>query len=657
MREFFKCYKKTVYHCLFYAAAGCLALLLFSHPALSETGAKGSLFSHNEKEATTQAAPLTPEQALNRKQISDLQLSPNGNRIAFVVTDPVKGTKYNRNIWIYYVMARKLQRFTTSDADSHPRWSPHNKTLAFLSGRKENNQIYLIPPDGGEAEALTQCKTGVQSFEWSPDGSRIAFLSLDPKTEEQEKKLKEKDDEFLVLKDDRHTLTGEKLRISGRTWSTDGNHLIIAATNHPQPELFTDRIYSVAVSDGKMQEISRPKGPFSSLKVSPDGKTIAYIGCRTDGPQGIDLIIQPISGGKSLNLTGSSLDRSISSYIWLQDGSLMALATTGFTDTFYKVFKDGRVKKLSQYHVNPYRFFVKNEKVLAFIGQTAIQAPELWVSLQPGKAEKVTHFNAEWENIPLTQPEFIHYPSFDGKKIEAALLKPAGFKDGMRVPFVVVVHGGPTGRFSDGFQAWSQLLAARGYGVLLPNIRGSSGYGYEFMILNRYDWGGGDWKDVMAGVDYVIKEGIADPERLGIGGWSYGGYMAAWAVTQTDRFKVSVSGAPVIDLAVEYGTETPWINFYDDWFVGSPYEDMDQILAMSPMTHVKNVKTPTLILCGEEDANDPIAQCYQFHRGLRRYGVETDFVVYPREPHGPREEKHKLDVLNRMIAWFDKYLK
>ena len=206
-----------------------------------------------------------------------------------MVTNPVKGTKYNRNIWVYYIITRKLLRFTTSESDSHPRWSPHNKTLAFLSGRKENTQIYLIPLDGGEAEALTQCKTGIQSFEWSPDGSRIAFLSLDPKTEEQEKKLKEKDDEFLVLKDDRHprlrvidvktrkvhTLTGEKLRISGRTWSGDGNHLIIAATDHSQPELFTDRIYSVTVSDGKMQEISRPNGPFSGLKVSPDGKTIA----------------------------------------------------------------------------------------------------------------------------------------------------------------------------------------------------------------------------------------------------------------------------------------------------------------------------------------------------------------------------------------------
>jgi dipeptidyl aminopeptidase/acylaminoacyl peptidase len=223
------------------------------------------------------------------------------------------------------------------------------------------------------------------------------------------------------------------------------------------------------------------------------------------------------------------------------------------------------------------------------------------------------------------------------------------------MPMVVLVHGGPTGRWSDSFEPWGQLLAQRGYAVLYPNVRGSTGYGQAFVEANRADWGGGDFKDVMAGVDWAIARGIADANRLGIGGWSYGGYMAAWAVTQTPRFKAAVSGAPVIDMASEFGTENG--SAYDEWFYGTPYEKLDRFTKSSPMTYVSRVKTPMLLLQGEDDTTDPIGQSQQFYRGLKRYGVETDLIVYPREPHGLREEKHLLDRLNRIVAWFDKYLR
>ncbi len=219
---------------------------------------------------------------------------------------------------------------------------------------------------------------------------------------------------------------------------------------------------------------------------------------------------------------------------------------------------------------------------------------------------------------------------------------------------MILVHGGPTGRWSDNFEAWGQLLAARGYAVLYPNVRGSVGYGHRFVEMNRADWGGGDFKDVMAGADYLVARGIADPNRLGIGGWSYGGYMAAWAITQTARFKVAVSGAPVIDMASEFGTEGG--SAYDEWFYGTPYEKLEGFIKSSPMTFVKNVKTPTLLLQGEDDTTDPMGQSQQFYRGLKRYGVDAELVLYPREPHGLREEKHLLDRLNRIIAWYDKYL-
>jgi dipeptidyl aminopeptidase/acylaminoacyl peptidase len=278
------------------------------------------------------------------------------------------------------------------------------------------------------------------------------------------------------------------------------------------------------------------------------------------------------------------------------------------------------------------------------------------VAPAPGKAEKASGFNKGWDAIKLVRPEILRYASFDRTEIEAALLRPDGVPPGTRLPLIVLVHGGPTGAWTDRFDAWGQLLVRRGFAVLYPNIRGSTNYGHDFMVMNRRDWGGADFKDVLAGADRLIRLGIADPDRLGIGGWSYGGYISAWAVTQTTRFKASVSGAPMTDLAFEYGTEEAGINAYDTWFMGTPYENLPLFIERSPVTFVRRAKTPTLLLCGENDATDPVEQCAQFHRGLRRYGVATEFVVYPREGHGIREEKHAIDVLNRVVDWFVSYL-
>jgi dipeptidyl aminopeptidase/acylaminoacyl peptidase len=267
----------------------------------------------------------------------------------------------------------------------------------------------------------------------------------------------------------------------------------------------------------------------------------------------------------------------------------------------------------------------------------------------------MTRLNQREPGPALDRSEIIHYKSFDGTDIEALLLTPRDYAPGARVPFVVMVHGGPTGRWSDSFEPWGQLLASRGYAVLYPNVRGSTGYGNRFVEMNRGDWGGGDFKDVMAGVDAVIARGVADPAKLGIGGWSYGGYMAAWAVTQTNRFKAAVSGAPVIDLASEFGTENG--SAYDEWFYGLPYEKQEGFIKSSPITYAKNVRTPTLLLQGEADTTDPIGQSQQFYRALKRYEVDAQLVLYPREGHGLREEKHLLDRLNRVINWFDAHVK
>lgn len=615
---------------------------------------------------------LGPEQTLRRFAIADLQLSPDERFVAFVVTDPVKGTEQKRNIWLLNTETKGLVHFTTSEkSDSQPRWSPDGQTLAFVSTRGEHAQIYTVRIDGGEAVALTESKTGVQSFEWSPDGKRIAFTARVPTTDLQERKTKEKDDARVIDRDDKNSviylidissrnvrqLTDAKWRISSFTWLPHGDRLIVSANDAPLPEWNTNRIYSVGLGDGHMQELAAPAGPFGSIKISPDGKNIAFVGSRGDGPDPHDLMVMPVAGGQPINLTSASIDRPIDAFTWRRDGGFLALATTGFRRAFYSIAADGRAQTLPLGPIPPAGSFCAGAGVTAFTAQETTVAPEIWLARKGGTAERVSRFNKDWDAIPLAKLELVHYHSFDGKEIEAGLLKPAGYRAGTKVPTIVMVHGGPTGSWADSFDRWGQLLAARGYAILYPNIRGSVGYGHDFIVSNRYDWGGGDWKDVMAAADFAVSQGFADPERLGIGGWSYGGYMAAWAVTQTNRFKASVSGAPMTDLASEFGTESPGVNAGDTWALGTPYENQDLFIKRSPVTFVKNVKTPTLLLNGEEDTTDPIGQVQQFYRGLERYRVESELVVYPREGHGIREEKHQVDVLNRVIAWYEKYLK
>lgn len=615
---------------------------------------------------------LTPEQTLKIRRISELQLSPDGFQIAMTVTEPIRGTSQNSDIWIYNIERQRLIRFTTSEkSDNRPRWSPDGDTLAFLSSRSGETQIHLLSLEGGEAEALTDNKTSIRSFEWSPDGKQIVYMAAEPKTAEEEKKQKEKDDARVVdqhnkpsrlwiLDIDSHKvrqLTKAEWRISSYCWAPEGDHLIISATDQNYPELQTNRIYSIRTCDGNIQEIARPAQPFGNIKPSPDGKTIAYIGTRSNGPTAHDLYIIPFASGEPKNLTRSSLDRPPLSFVWQKNGNIFVQAATGFSNTFYELDLKGHADHIKPYKVNPSGPFVIGPGFIAFVGETTTQASELWISKKPGEAERMTELNAEWDEISVIQPEIVSYASFDGQKIEAALLKPQNYKKGTRVPLIVLVHGGPAGRWSDRFHSWGQLLAFRGFAVFYPNIRGSIGYGHDFMAANCRDWGGGDFKDVMAGVDYMIQQGIADPDHLGIGGWSYGGYMAAWVVTQTDRFKASISGAPMTDLASEYGTELASINSYDTWYMGNPYENLELFIERSPVTHVKKAKTPTLLLTGENDVTDPIGQCQQFYRGLKRYGVDTEFIIYPREGHGIREEKHQIDLLNRVIGWFEKHLK
>ena len=618
--------------------------------------------------------PLTPEAAINIHFLSDLELSPDGTRLAFVVSDAPKGEQRAQHIWMYDKKTDSVRQFTySSKSETNPRWSPDGSHLAFLSNRGgDEQQIYLMNSSGGEAAARTKGKSSIKSFEWSKDGKYIAYIAPNSKTEEDEKKEKDKNDARVADKDNKQprawllpvesgdpkALTPPNWEIKEVTWMPSGQNLVVAATDHPESDQNTDRIFGVHVPDGQMVQLAAPRGPFGHLRVSLNGKTIAYIGAREDGPSPHDLMLLPVENDAARNISGLSLDRQIFDFKWLRDGTLLAVSADGFHTKFSAFGANGAIKQITSTNsINPSAFAASDGGEAFFVSQTATQPQELFVWDEKTDPHQITHINDVWSHYSLSALEFYKYKSFDGQEIEAALLKPEGYKRKTKLPLIVLIHGGPTGAWEDTVEAWGQLLVARGYAIFYPNIRGSIGYGQKFIEMNRGDWGGDDFKDVMAGVDDLIARGIADPDRLAIGGWSYGGYMSEWAITQTTHFKAAVSGAGLSNLISEYGTEQH--PSYDEWFYGVPYEPekIAGFLNSSPFVHLKNVKTPTLILQGEADTVDPVGQSTELYRGLKRYGVDTELVLYPREPHGFHEEKHLVDRLNRILAWYDKYLK
>ncbi|MGB8474883.1 MAG: S9 family peptidase [Candidatus Acidiferrum sp.] len=616
---------------------------------------------------------LTPEASLNLRSISDLQFSPNGSEVAFVVMEPPAGVRRASHIWLYDKRTGVVRQITFSAKDeSSPRWSHDGKELAFLSNRDGQQQIYMMRMDGGEAAALTKGKRSVHSFAWSPDGKQIAFLAPDAKSEAEEKKEKEKDDAHVVDKDDKQprlwlltlatheakALTSPKWKVSELAWLPAGGHIIISATERPASDEETHRIFTVDLSNGSHKLLLAPHGPFGRLRVSPDSKTISFIGCRVDGPAPHDLMLLDVGIQATRNLTGGSLDRAIHEQLWTKDGSIFALYADGFRNKLAGFSQQGMRKNFSNDPAsNVGNFAVSDSGEVAYVGYSATTPPELWLWDQKNAPRQISHLNDSWRHFALSAPEFYKYKSFDGLEIEAALLKPAGADPKAKFPLIALIHGGPTGNWQDSIETWGQLLATHGYAVFYPNIRGSVGYGEKFIEMNRGDWGGSDFKDVMAGIKDLIDRGIADPAKLGIGGWSYGGYMSEWAITQTNDFKAAVSGAGLSNLISEFGSESH--PSYDEWFYGVPYESdsLVKFLNSSPFTQLKNAKTPTLILQGEADTTDPLDQSQELYRGLKHYGVESELVEYPREPHGFHEEKHLLDRLNRILAWYDAHLK
>ena len=652
-----------------------LALLLLASASKAQTGAP---------------AAWTAELQIKVRAVATPRVSPDGRRVVYTVSDAVttaERSEYVSQIWMATSDGKENVQLTFADKSStNPRWSPDGNWIAFTSARKENkNNLYVMRVSGGEAEMLTDLKGSVADFDWSPDGRWLAYTSADPKTEEEEKNDKAKNDfrwvdENLKMarlyvipvqkdatgKREPRKLTSENYNVNEFDWSPDGKAI---AFGHSKTSVANDWTTSdvsvVDVATGKVTAFANTPAAEMSPLYSPDGKSLALL--VSDNPprwaQSGTVQIFPAAGGTP-KVLAASYDAQPGVAGWSPDGRRLYFSEAKGTGTqIYAV--DVAANRIDEIKTTPAVYTAislnRTGTAFAFVRQTPEAPQEAFVApVNDFAPAQVSRANANLKLPPIGKTEVIRWKSTDGKEIEGLLTYPVGYRAGQKVPLILNIHGGPAGVFQQTFVGGRGVypiatFAARGYAVLRPNPRGSSGYGVEFRRANVKDWGFGDYQDLMTGVDKVIEMGVADPERLGVMGWSYGGFMTSWIVTQTKRFKAASAGAPVTNLMSFTGTaDIP--SFIPDYFGGQFWEASELYRKHSPMFNVKGVTTPTLIEHGDADIRVPISQGYEFYHALKAQGVPTRMLVLPRQPHGPTEPKMQLAAMQANLDWFEKYL-
>ena len=631
-----------------------------------------------------------PELQLKVKAVGAPRVSPDGSRIVYTVNDAVMTpdrSEFVSQIWMANIATKQNLQLTFGDKTStNPKWSPDGKWLAFVSNRKDNrNNLYRLSIDGGEAEPLTELKTNVTDFDWSPDGRYIAYTTTDPKTEEEEKNDKGRNDfrwvdenlkmsRLYIIPVEKDTngkreprkLITENYNVGDFDWSADGSHIAFSHTKTPGANDWTTADVSIVeVANGNVTVLANTPAAEDSPVYSPDGKSIVLT--VTDNPPTwatrATIQIFPANGGQPKVLL-ASYDEQPNVAGWSADGKKVYFSEAKGTGT--QIY----VVDVATNHIDEIKHDTavlnaislnRSGATFGFTRQTSDTPADAWVaSVNDFKPVQISHANADLKLPALGRTEVIRWKAKDGKDIEGLLTYPVGYQQGHRVPLILNVHGGPTGVFQQTFIGGRGVyplatFAARGYAILRSNPRGSSGYGTEFRRANMKDWGGADYQDLMSGVDKVIEMGVADPDKLGVMGWSYGGFMTTWIVTQTKRFKAASAGAPVTNLMSFNGTaDIP--AFVPDYFGGQFWEAMDLYQKHSPIFNVKGVTTPTMIQQGDADVRVPISQGYEFYNALKVQGVPTRMLVLPRQPHGPNEPKMQLAAMKANLEWFDKYI-
>jgi len=634
------------------------------------------------------------------RDVSDPQLSPDGAWVAYTVSRPdTAEDQANSDIWMTSWDGSRSVRLTSSkSSEATPRWSPDGRYLAFLSDRddaREVDQLWLLNRTGGEAERITDLPGGVSDYAWSPDSKRLALIVSDADSTASSpdsaskstprpivlNRYQFKEDETGYLDHRRDhlylfDLTSRKAEIltpgdyneAAPAWSPDSRSIAFVSKRRPEFDRTNNwDLYVVEANAGASpRQLTTFEGPdldpdwgSRAPSWSPDGRQLAYV---QGGPlrliyyAGQKLAVVPLAGGPARVLT-PALDRNVLSPVWSADGAsiLFLLEDDRVTDLASVPSAGGAVVRLTRG-----RGFVSD--LTAASGKVAVlastpAAPAEVFAVEGGGLRRLSRQNDGWlAGVRLAPVEEISFKSKDGTPIHGFLMRPVDYRPGTRVPAVLKIHGGPVYQFSNEFDLEWQLLAADGYAVIAANPRGSSGRGEKFSTAIWADWGNKDGQDVLAAVDYAVAAGVADPARLGVGGWSYGGILTNQVIARDRRFKAAISGSGQSNALAGYGTDQ-YVREYEAE-LGSPWANPEAYIKVSfPFFHADRIVTPTLFLCGDQDFNVPLLNSEQMYQALRSLGREVELVIYPGEYHEIRKPSYRRDRLQRYLAWYERYLK
>ena len=635
---------------------------------------------------------MTVEDSLAIHRVASPKFSPDGNWVLYTETEwDRKNDRQVSHLWLGRATGGSAPMKLTAGekGETAPQWAPDGSHIAFLADRgaadsKSGNQIWLIRPDGGEAEKLTSEDTGIAEYQWAPNGKRIAYITADTPNDkaDREKRKKDKFDAILVDADynyshlwtidadgkNKKRVTEGAFSASTPRWSPDSKSIAYVQSSMGKQEssffdLNADRnsdIYVVSADGGSPKRLTSNPGPDSSPQWSPDGSEIAYLSAMDprSWAEKVDVVVIPAAGGSPKDLTKDFPD-SATSPKWAPDGkSVFWDAEEGVHRHIFRVpINGGKIVHITEGQMIYADFDLSADgNRIASTADNSMSPADIWIINVNGNGRtRISHANPQFDDFAVAKSEAVRWKGPDNFEVEGWVTYPLDYQAGKKVPMILNIHGGPYGANTARYDARTQIFAAHGYAVLAPNPRGSTGYGSKFEQANIADWGGKDFGDVMAGVDAMIAKGVADPDKLVVMGGSYGGFMTFWTITQTNRFKAAIGHAGISDWYSFYGqSDIPGLMAYG--FAGQPWNAAATYRKYSPITYVDKVKTPIMITHGEQDRRVAIQQAEEYYRGLKGNGVEAIFIRYPREGHGITEPNHQIDLVGRQLDWFQKHL-